>query len=84
MKMPDTLRWHDGVLILLDQTRLPLNESYIDCRDYRRVAEAIKRLKCGALPPSARRRPSDWFWALMNWCGPVSRCGLSFRKLPPS
>ena len=50
MEMPDTLRWHDGVLILLDQTRLPLNESYIDCRDYRRVAEAIKRLEVRGAP----------------------------------
>ena len=66
MEMPDTLRWHDGVLILLDQTRLPLNESYIHCRDYRRVAEAIKRLEVRGAPAigaAAAFEDEDYFRA---------------------
>ena len=50
MGMPETLRWQGGGLILLDQTRLPLNEAYIHCHDYRRVAEAIKRLEVRGAP----------------------------------
>lgn len=49
----DTLRtmtWQDGVLRLLDQTRLPLHEEYIDCSEYQRVAEAIRRLEVRGAP----------------------------------
>ena len=50
MAMTASLRWENGVLILLDQTRLPLMESFIDCHDYRRVAEAIRRLEVRGAP----------------------------------
>lgn len=50
MGMPHTLRWNNNCLILLDQTRLPLAEEYIECRDYRRVAEAIRRLEVRGAP----------------------------------
>ena len=35
---------------MLNQTRLPLAEDYIECRDYRRVAEAIRRLEVRGAP----------------------------------
>lgn len=38
-----SMLWQNGTLVLLDQTKLPLQEEYIECRDYRRVAEAIRR-----------------------------------------
>ena len=50
MSMTASLRWENGVLVLLDQTRLPLMESFIDCHDYRRVAEAIRRLEVRGAP----------------------------------
>ena len=50
MEMFETLRWQNDALLLLDQTRLPLNEAYIECRDYRRVAEAIRRLEVRGAP----------------------------------
>jgi methylthioribose-1-phosphate isomerase len=37
-----TLEWKKGRLYLLDQTRLPLKESYVQCSTYREVARAIK------------------------------------------
>ena len=49
----DTLKslyWQDDKLILLDQTRLPLTEAYIECSDFRRVAEAIRRLEVRGAP----------------------------------
>jgi len=46
----ESLRWQNGALILLDQTRLPVTESYIECRDYRRVADAIRRLEVRGAP----------------------------------
>ncbi len=45
-----SLRWQDSALILLDQTRLPLTETYIECRDFRRVADAIRRLEVRGAP----------------------------------
>jgi len=38
------LRWKSGVLELLDQTRLPGEELWVPCRDYRAVARAIKEM----------------------------------------
>lgn len=48
--LPQTLFWQKGCLVLLNQTRLPLAEDYIECRDYRRVAEAIRRLEVRGAP----------------------------------
>jgi len=45
-----TLQWHDGKLRLLDQTRLPHEEVYLDLEDYREVAQAIKELKVRGAP----------------------------------
>lgn len=46
----ETMRWKDGVLELLDQTKLPGETSYITCRDYRDVAAAIKVLAVRGAP----------------------------------
>jgi len=45
-----TMRWEEGALVLLDQTRLPAAAEYIYCRDYRQVAEAICRLQVRGAP----------------------------------
>ena len=45
-----SLSWCNGILTLLDQTQLPLTEVYIECHDYRRVAEAIRRLEVRGAP----------------------------------
>jgi methylthioribose-1-phosphate isomerase len=44
------LRWENGSLVLLDQTRLPEEEAYLVCRDHRQVAEAIRRLAVRGAP----------------------------------
>ena len=45
------LRWReDGVLELLDQTRLPAEEVWLDCRRPEDVAEAIRRLSIRGAP----------------------------------
>lgn len=50
MEILESLRWQTGCLYLLDQTRLPATEAYIECRDFRRVAEAIRRLEVRGAP----------------------------------
>lgn len=46
----ETMKWEDGRLYLLDQTRLPGCSEYICCRDHHTVAEAIKRLSVRGAP----------------------------------
>ena len=43
-----SITWNGESLILLDQTKLPNQETYIDCTDWRQVAEAIN-LECAEL-----------------------------------
>lgn len=45
-----TVRWVDGCVRLIDQTKLPLAEEYVDCTDYRQVAEAIRTMKVRGAP----------------------------------
>ncbi len=48
--MIETMRWRQGVLELLDQTRLPQECVFIECRDYERVKLAIQRLEVRGAP----------------------------------
>ena len=40
--MVETLQWTPAGVVMIDQTRLPLEESYVTCRTYEEVATAIK------------------------------------------
>jgi methylthioribose-1-phosphate isomerase len=40
--MVETIEWTDGGVVMIDQTRLPLEEQYVTCRSYEEVATAIK------------------------------------------
>lgn len=42
--------WQDGVLRLLDQRRLPLEITYLDCRDHSVVADAIRKMVVRGAP----------------------------------
>src|SRR3990172_2321604 len=48
--MLPTVEWKNGAVRLLDQSRLPEHVEFLDCRDYRAVAEAIRRLKVRGAP----------------------------------
>ncbi len=48
--MVPTVEWKDGAIRLLDQSRLPGAVEFLECRDYRAVAEAIKGLKVRGAP----------------------------------
>jgi methylthioribose-1-phosphate isomerase len=45
-----TIVWKDNKVVMLDQSKLPNEVSYIVCKDYHRVAEAIKRLEIRGAP----------------------------------
>jgi methylthioribose-1-phosphate isomerase len=40
--MVETIRWTGGGVVMIDQTRLPLEEAYVTCRTYQEVAAAIR------------------------------------------
>jgi methylthioribose-1-phosphate isomerase len=42
--MISTIEWKDGIVRMLDQTKLPLETVYKDCKDYQTVAQGIKEL----------------------------------------
>jgi len=45
-----TIAWGDGFIRILDQTKLPSEEVYLECRDLESVAEAIERLSVRGAP----------------------------------
>lgn len=40
--MVETIEWKDGAVVMIDQTRLPLETTYVHCRTYQEVATAIR------------------------------------------
>ncbi|NCO84199.1 MAG: S-methyl-5-thioribose-1-phosphate isomerase [Nitrospirae bacterium CG_4_10_14_3_um_filter_44_29] len=42
--MVKAIEWKDGKVIMLDQSRLPVEVKFIECADYQIVAEGIKKL----------------------------------------
>ena len=40
--MVETIQWVDGAVVMIDQTRLPLEEKFVTCRSYQEVAAAIR------------------------------------------
>jgi len=50
IKLTPTIEWKDGNVILIDQTKLPLEESYIKTDDYKVVCDAIYRLAIRGAP----------------------------------
>lgn len=50
IKPTPTISWSSGVLKILDQTKLPETEEYIETKDHVSVIEAIKRLSIRGAP----------------------------------
>ena len=44
------IRWHDGMLSLLDQRKLPFTVQYLDCRSSHEVSQAIRDLVVRGAP----------------------------------
>jgi methylthioribose-1-phosphate isomerase len=42
--MIETIQWTDSGVVMIDQTRLPREEVYVNCGDYKQVAEAIRSM----------------------------------------
>ena len=44
------IEWRKDTLVLLDQTKLPTEITFVHCTDWRQVAEAIKMLRVRGAP----------------------------------
>lgn len=48
--MIETIQWTDSGVVMIDQTRLPREEVYVTCKDYKQVAEAIRSMVIRGAP----------------------------------
>jgi methylthioribose-1-phosphate isomerase len=48
--MIETIQWTSAGVVMIDQTRLPSEETYVTCRDYREVANAIRTMVIRGAP----------------------------------
>ncbi len=48
--MVETIQWIDGGVVMIDQTRLPREESYVTCTTYEQVADAIRSMVIRGAP----------------------------------
>ena len=48
--MFETIQWIDNTVVMIDQTRLPLEEEYLTCRTYQEVADAIRNMVVRGAP----------------------------------
>ncbi|HXI41231.1 MAG TPA: S-methyl-5-thioribose-1-phosphate isomerase [Bryobacteraceae bacterium] len=48
--MVETIQWTDGGVVMIDQTRLPREESYVTCTTYEQVADAIRSMVIRGAP----------------------------------
>src|ERR1035441_4620473 len=48
--MVETIQWTAAGVVMIDQTRLPLEEVYVTCRTYQEVAAAIRDMTIRGAP----------------------------------
>jgi methylthioribose-1-phosphate isomerase len=48
--MVETIQWVDNAAVMIDQTRLPLEEKFVTCRTYQEVAAAIRDMVIRGAP----------------------------------
>jgi methylthioribose-1-phosphate isomerase len=88
--MVKTIEWKEGKVVMLDQTKLPCELTFIECADYRQVAEGIKNLSIRGAPAigiatamgialGAQEIKADNFDDFRNGLDPVFHVMLSTR-----
>lgn len=45
-----TIEWKEDKVLLIDQRKLPLEETYVECSDYKQVADAIRNMTVRGAP----------------------------------
>ena len=55
--MIQTLEWTDSGVRFIDQTKLPTEETYVNCKTYEQVADVIRNMVVRGAPPSVSLPP---------------------------
>ncbi len=88
--MVKTIEWADGKVVMLDQSKLPIEVAYIECENYLKVAEGIKRLWIRGAPAigiatamgialAAQEIDADDYDSFVRKLGPVFETLLATR-----
>lgn len=48
--MIETIQWTDAGVVMIDQTKIPAEETYVTCRNYHEVADAIRTMVIRGAP----------------------------------
>nr|HPI99185.1 S-methyl-5-thioribose-1-phosphate isomerase [Synergistales bacterium] len=48
--VPETIKWHETTLSILDQRKIPLETCYMECTRYEQVALAIESMAIRGAP----------------------------------
>src|SRR5947207_11343525 len=48
--MVETIQWTDAGVVMIDQTKLPREETFVTCRSYKEVAGAIRSMVIRGAP----------------------------------
>jgi methylthioribose-1-phosphate isomerase len=88
--MVKTIEWADGKVVMLDQSRLPVEVVYLECDNYHEVADCIRNLKIRGAPAigiaaamgvalAARDIKADGYDDFMRKLGPAFEILLATR-----
>ena len=80
--MMETIQWIDGAVVMIDQTRLPLEEKYVTCRSYQEVAAAIRDMIIRGAPAIGVAAAMGVALGVLQAAGDRSRRAL-WRKSAP-
>ena len=78
-----SIKFENDKFIFIDQTKLPLNEVYVETDDYERIAEAIERLEVRGAPAIGISAAYGLALSLKNLSteNPAERFSLAYKRL---
>jgi methylthioribose-1-phosphate isomerase len=74
-----TIEWKDGKVVLIDQRKLPLEESYVECRDEEDISRAIETMVIRGAPAIGIAAAYGVALAVMN-AAPSGDSGKEFDR----
>ena len=77
--MVETMKWEDGKLVLLDQTKLPVSVEWISCDTYQRVGKAIQKLEVRGAPAIGAAAA---FAMVLAWRQITEECKAKINAVP--
>lgn len=76
-----TMKWKDWTLYLIDQRKLPLEEIYVPCSDFREVARAIKEMIVRGAPAIGATAAFGFALGAREMAGKASDWGDFLEKM---